>query len=71
MVHSMLDTPRAPCSRFSEFFSKEGRWLGDKQSLMQILHGITGIAVPALEGTSMDYFTVDERMSWAEGRNTR
>lgn len=54
-----------------EFFSKEGQRLGDKQSLVQTLHSITGIAVPALEGTSMDSFTVDERMSWAEGRNTR
>jgi hypothetical protein len=54
-----------------EFFSKDGQRLGDKQSLVQTLHGITGIAVPALEGTSMDSFTVDERMSWAEGRNTR
>jgi hypothetical protein len=54
-----------------EFFSEEGQRLGDKQSLVQTLHGITGIAVSALEGTSMDSFTVDERMSWAEGRNTR
>jgi hypothetical protein len=54
-----------------EFFSKEGQRLGDKQSLVQTLHSITGIAVPALEGTSMDSFTADERMSWAEGRNTR
>jgi hypothetical protein len=54
-----------------EFFSQEGQRLGDKQSLVQTLHGITGIAVPAFEGASMDSFTVDERMSWAEGRNTR
>jgi hypothetical protein len=54
-----------------EFFSKEGQRLGDKQSLVQTLHSITGIAVSALEGTSMDSFTVDERMSWAEGRDTR
>jgi hypothetical protein len=53
-----------------EFFSKEGRRLGDKQSLVQTLHGITGIAVAALGGTSIDSFTVDERMSWAEGRDT-
>jgi hypothetical protein len=54
-----------------EFFSKDGEKLGDKQSLMQTLHDITGIAVPALEGTSMDSFTVDERKSWAKGRNTK
>jgi hypothetical protein len=38
---------------------------------MQTLHSITRIAVSALKGTSMDSFTVDEQMSWAERRNTR
>ncbi|KAF2806347.1 HET-domain-containing protein [Mytilinidion resinicola] len=54
-----------------EFFSKEGDRLGDKRSLMQTLYEITGIAVQALEGSPMDSFTVDERMSWARRRNTK
>lgn len=54
-----------------EFFSKEGDRLGDKRSLMQSLHEITGIAVQALQGSPMDSFTVDERMSWAQRRNTK
>jgi hypothetical protein len=45
-----------------EFFSKDGERLGDKKSLKQTLHEITGIAVQALEGSPMTSFTVDERM---------
>jgi len=54
-----------------EFFSKDGDRLGDKESLKQTLHEITGIAVRALEGSPMTSFTVDERMQWAQGRNTK
>jgi hypothetical protein len=54
-----------------EFFSKGGDRLGDKESLKQTLHEITGIAVRALEGSPMTSFTVDERMQWAQGRNTK
>jgi hypothetical protein len=54
-----------------EFFSKDGERLGDKESLKQTLHEITGIAMQALEGSPMTCFTVDERMLWARGRNTK
>ncbi|EDU43562.1 vegetative incompatibility protein HET-E-1 [Pyrenophora tritici-repentis Pt-1C-BFP] len=54
-----------------EFFSKEGERLGDKESLKQTLHEITGITMRALEGSPMTCFTVDERMQWAQGRNTK
>jgi hypothetical protein len=54
-----------------EFFSNDGERLGDKASLMQTLHEITGIAVQALKGSPMTCFTVDERMLWARGRNTK
>ncbi|CAI9635548.1 unnamed protein product [Alternaria burnsii] len=54
-----------------EFFSKDGERLGDKESLKLTLHEITGIAVQALEGIPMTSFTVDERMQWAQGRNTK
>src|SRR6266536_1591235 len=36
-----------------EFFCTNGRRLGDKKSLERQLHEITGIAVPALQGTSL------------------
>jgi hypothetical protein len=54
-----------------EFFSKEGERLGDRRSLLPTLHDVTRIAVQALEGSPMASFTVDERMSWAQGRNTK
>jgi hypothetical protein len=54
-----------------EFFSKDGERLGDKRSLIETLHEITGIAVQALGGSPMTRFTVDERMRWAQGRNTK
>jgi Heterokaryon incompatibility protein (HET)/NACHT domain len=53
-----------------EFFSKEGMRLGDKKSLEQQIHEITGIAVPALRGTPLSQFSVSERFKWAEKRQT-
>ncbi|MCJ1396680.1 hypothetical protein MMC18_009572 [Xylographa bjoerkii] len=53
-----------------EFFSKEGTCLGNKQSLEQTLHEITGIAVEALRGRPLSWFSVDERFSWAKERTT-
>ncbi|KAF2802651.1 HET-domain-containing protein [Mytilinidion resinicola] len=54
-----------------EFFSKQGTRLGDKRSLEQSLHEITGIAIQALRGSPMSCFTADERMSWAARRETK
>ncbi|TGO09844.1 hypothetical protein BTUL_0153g00300 [Botrytis tulipae] len=53
-----------------DFFSKEWEKLGDKTSLKQYIHEITGISVKALERVSLSDFTVDERFSWAEKRMT-
>jgi hypothetical protein len=53
-----------------EFFSKERERLGDKVSLSRQIHGITGIALSALQGTSLSQFSVDERFKWAERRQT-
>ena len=53
-----------------EFFSREGVWLGDKQSLKHRIVQITGIAVQALRGDSLLQFSVEERMAWAENRET-
>ncbi|KAI4592133.1 hypothetical protein KJ359_011508 [Pestalotiopsis sp. 9143b] len=54
-----------------EFFSKEGQQLGDKTSLEQQVHEITGIALLALQGTPLSQFEVEERFKWAEIRKTK
>ena len=53
-----------------EFFSREGCPLGDKQSLEQKVHEITGIQVSALLGSPLSQFSVDERFKWAQNRDT-
>src|SRR5947209_7172993 len=53
-----------------EFFSREGKQLGDKRTLERQIHEITGIAIPALRGTPLSQFGIDERLSWAENRQT-
>lgn len=54
-----------------EFFSAEGEFLGDKESLEQTLHEITRISIEALQGGLMSHFDVEERMSWAASRHTK
>jgi hypothetical protein len=56
--------------RSVEFFSSNGQRLGDKRSLEQELHDITGISVLALQGSPLSGFSVEERMSWSKGRET-
>jgi hypothetical protein len=53
-----------------EFFSHEGQRLGDKESLELQIHEITGIAVAAIQGRPLSQFSVTERLSWAEKRET-
>ncbi|MCJ1380217.1 hypothetical protein MMC17_003320 [Xylographa soralifera] len=53
-----------------EFFSKEGTCLGNKQSLEQTLHEITDIAVEALRGRPLSWFSVNKRFLWAKERTT-
>ena len=43
-----------------EFFSKEGKRLGDKASLEKPIHEITGIPIEALQGT-FSHFSIAER----------
>lgn len=52
------------------FFSLEGNQLGDRRKLQRLIHEITNIPIPALTGTSLDRFEVEERLSWTEKRNT-
>jgi Heterokaryon incompatibility protein (HET) len=55
--------------RLVEFFSRDGKQLGNRDSLRQQIHEITGIALDALQG---DLFqsSIDQRMKWAENRKT-
>jgi len=54
-----------------EFFSREGQRLGDKRSLKQQIHKITGIAIPALQGSSLTQSSIKERFEWAKTRETK
>lgn len=53
-----------------EFFSNEGLKLGNKRSLEGIISQRTGIPSTALRGNPLNGFSVFERISWMEGRNT-
>ena len=53
-----------------EFFSQEDKRLGDKGTLKRHIQEITGITISALEGASLSQFGIDERLSWAENRQT-
>lgn len=54
-----------------EFFSQEGDWLGNKETLEQHIHEITTIPVSALRGEPLSAYTEKERLRWAEGRETK
>jgi hypothetical protein len=54
-----------------EFFSVEGERLGNKYTLVQELHGITGISVAVLQGSPPHQLSIDERMSWVGQRQTK
>jgi hypothetical protein len=53
-----------------EFFTREGQRIGDKNSLEQEIHEITGIALSALRGCDLSRFDIDERFKWAKTRTT-
>jgi hypothetical protein len=54
-----------------DFFSAEGTRFGDKRSLEHYIHEITGIPHQALRGDALARFSVAERLSWAENRQTK
>lgn len=54
-----------------EFFSQEGKKLGDKVSLQPLIHKTTSISPEVLNGAPLTQFSVNERLRWAEGRVTR
>jgi Heterokaryon incompatibility protein (HET) len=53
------------------FFSRSGELLGSKKSLVQYIHQITGIDIEALQGNRLSEFSIDKRISWAKGRETK
>ena len=53
-----------------EFFSQDGTRIGDKRSLAQEIHQITGIPPVALDGGLLSQFSVQERLRWSEHRDT-
>ena len=53
-----------------EFFDSNGRQIGSKEELTQQLHDITRIPVAVLRGVALTDFDFNERMSWAQGRET-
>jgi hypothetical protein len=53
-----------------EFFSREGKRLGNKKSLERQIHEITGISSQALQGRRLSQFRVDVRFKWAHNRKT-
>ncbi|KIL90265.1 hypothetical protein FAVG1_05995 [Fusarium avenaceum] len=53
-----------------EFFCVNGTKLGDKESLETSIQEITGIPYRALRGDPLAVFTVAERFTWTENRQT-
>jgi hypothetical protein len=54
-----------------EFFSRDGKKLGDKKSLERQICEITGVPVSALRGFPLSEFEIHERFSWAAKRKTK
>jgi hypothetical protein len=57
--------------KFVQFFDSRGEQIGDKTSLVQELLGATKLPLEALRGQVLEEFSVDVRLSWAEGRETK
>ncbi|KAF2726669.1 HET-domain-containing protein [Polyplosphaeria fusca] len=57
--------------RSVEFFSWQHKWLGNRDSLRQQIHEITGIPKAALQGELLSQFNVNDRLSWMENRETK
>ena len=54
-----------------EFYSRERKKFGDKRSLKQQIHEITGIPDTALIGAPLSQFSEKERFSWIQCRQTK
>ncbi|PVH94224.1 HET-domain-containing protein [Periconia macrospinosa] len=54
-----------------EFSSREWKRLGDKRTLTQQVRKITGIPESALQGGPLPQFSINERLSWIQHRQTK
>ncbi|KAK5219741.1 hypothetical protein LTR47_011450 [Exophiala xenobiotica] len=54
-----------------DFFSADGKRLGSKLTLEDMIHDITGIPGTALRGGPLYGFSREERLSWASLRHTK
>ncbi|KAF2820786.1 HET-domain-containing protein [Ophiobolus disseminans] len=54
-----------------EFFSQEGKILGNKTSLKLLIHKTTAIPLEVLDGTPLACFTVEQRLRWKGNRQTK
>ncbi|PQE26677.1 hypothetical protein CJF30_00011108 [Rutstroemia sp. NJR-2017a BBW] len=54
-----------------EFFSQEGKRLGDKNSLRKQIYELTNIPHIALQGHPLSQFSVEERLQWMQHRQTK
>lgn len=60
----------APGPDSVEFFSREGDRLGDRRTLERQIHEITEIPISALQGTALSQFNTNDRLLWADKRQT-
>ncbi|KAF1817760.1 HET-domain-containing protein [Dissoconium aciculare CBS 342.82] len=54
-----------------EFFSQDCVKLGNKMTLQESIHAITGISIEALQGRRLSSFSKQERFAWMERRTTK
>jgi hypothetical protein len=54
-----------------EFFSHNWDRLGDKRSLGSLIHKITGISQDVLNGSPLSQSSINDRLRWTEGRETK
>jgi hypothetical protein len=54
-----------------EFFSREHKRLGDKNTLGKQIYEITNIPYVALQGHLLSQFSVEERLQWIQHRQTK
>ncbi|KAF2028685.1 HET-domain-containing protein, partial [Setomelanomma holmii] len=54
-----------------EFFSRDGRRLGDGLSLVHTISEITRVPLAALQGGPLSHFSVSERISWMASRQCK
>jgi hypothetical protein len=54
-----------------EFFSRQRTRLSDKSSLEEIIHEATAIPKAVLQGALLSQFSINDRLSWIEPRETK